>query len=184
MALTFDCVLVEAGREPAGFAVFIRHSPDGLRRFANKVSGIGRRRPMLFPFALFQASGSPTSTADQSMSFLAASTSASTSNALCKSQRLTTTVTSPGASVRKPMVNEPVVVACIPFSAKAESMDAASISLANRVNVVGLFGSLVLGSLIFFTPDENSAIDCSAKSFYIAFIQKNRLGPGPSYAFD
>ncbi len=40
MALTFDCVLVAAGREPSGFAVFIRHSPDGLRRSANKVSAI------------------------------------------------------------------------------------------------------------------------------------------------
>ena len=40
MALTFDCVLVAAGREPSGFAVLIRHSPDGLRRSANKVSAI------------------------------------------------------------------------------------------------------------------------------------------------
>ena len=40
MALTFDCVLVAAGREPSGFTVFIRHSPDGLRLSANKVSAI------------------------------------------------------------------------------------------------------------------------------------------------
>ena len=42
MALTFDCVLVAAGREPSGFAVFIKHSQDGLRRSANKVSAIWR----------------------------------------------------------------------------------------------------------------------------------------------
>ena len=41
MALTFDCVLVAAGREPSGLAGFIRHAPDGLRRSANKVSAIG-----------------------------------------------------------------------------------------------------------------------------------------------
>jgi len=38
MARTFDFVTVAAGREPSGFAAFIRHSPDGLRRFAKKVS--------------------------------------------------------------------------------------------------------------------------------------------------
>jgi hypothetical protein len=42
--LTFDCVLVAAGREPSGFAAFAGHSPDGLRRSANKVSAIGRER--------------------------------------------------------------------------------------------------------------------------------------------
>ncbi len=36
-ALTFDCVFVAAGREPSGFATLIRHSPDGLRRFAKQV---------------------------------------------------------------------------------------------------------------------------------------------------
>ena len=42
MALTFDCVLVAAEREPPGFAAFSRHSPDGLRRSVNNVSAIGR----------------------------------------------------------------------------------------------------------------------------------------------
>ena len=40
MALTFDCVSVADGRQPAGFASFTGHSPDGLRRSANKVSAI------------------------------------------------------------------------------------------------------------------------------------------------
>ena len=42
MALTFDCVSVAAGREPSGFAAYTGHSPDGLRRSANKVSAVGR----------------------------------------------------------------------------------------------------------------------------------------------
>jgi len=36
-----DGILVAAGRESSGFAEFIRRSPDGLRRSANKVSDIG-----------------------------------------------------------------------------------------------------------------------------------------------
>ena len=40
MALTFDCVSVAEGRQHAGFASFTGHSPDGLRRSANKVSAI------------------------------------------------------------------------------------------------------------------------------------------------
>jgi hypothetical protein len=40
LALTFDCVSVADGRQPAGFASFTGHSPDGLRRSANKVSAI------------------------------------------------------------------------------------------------------------------------------------------------
>jgi len=43
MALTFDFAFVAEGREPSGFATFIRHSTDGLRRSANKVSAIGHK---------------------------------------------------------------------------------------------------------------------------------------------
>lgn len=39
MTLTFNCVFVAEGREPSGFAAFTGHSPNGLRRSANKVSG-------------------------------------------------------------------------------------------------------------------------------------------------
>ena len=38
MSLTFDCVFVAVVREPSGLAAFTVHSPDGLRRSANKVS--------------------------------------------------------------------------------------------------------------------------------------------------
>jgi hypothetical protein len=40
MALTFDGVFVAVGREPSGFAAFTDHSPDDLRRSANKVSAM------------------------------------------------------------------------------------------------------------------------------------------------
>ena len=40
MALTFDCIFVAEGREPSGFVAYTRHSPDGLRRSAIKVSAI------------------------------------------------------------------------------------------------------------------------------------------------
>ena len=43
MALTLDFVIVAEGREPSGFAAFVRLSPDGLRRSANKVSAIWRQ---------------------------------------------------------------------------------------------------------------------------------------------
>jgi len=43
MALTLDLVIVAEGREASGFAAFVRHSPDGLRRSANKVSAIWRQ---------------------------------------------------------------------------------------------------------------------------------------------
>ena len=40
---TFDLAFVVLGGGHYGFAAFIRHSPDGLRRFANKMSDIGRK---------------------------------------------------------------------------------------------------------------------------------------------
>ena len=36
-----DFALVAEWREPSGFAPFIRHSPDGPRRSADKLSAIG-----------------------------------------------------------------------------------------------------------------------------------------------
>ena len=38
MPLAFHFVFVAAGREPSGFEAFIRHSPDGSRRSATKVT--------------------------------------------------------------------------------------------------------------------------------------------------
>jgi len=48
MVLTFNCVFVAAGRKPSGFAAFIKHSPDGLRRSANKVSAVRRKASGFF----------------------------------------------------------------------------------------------------------------------------------------
>ena len=49
MSLTFDCVSVADGRQPAGFASFTGHSPDGLRRSANKVSAISLAHRLVNP---------------------------------------------------------------------------------------------------------------------------------------
>ena len=55
--ITFDWVFVAAGREPSGFATFIRHSPDGLRSSANKVSAISLARPSFGLDVLAQSFG-------------------------------------------------------------------------------------------------------------------------------
>ena len=38
MGFTFAFAFVAAGHEPSGFAAFIRHAPDGLRRSANNTA--------------------------------------------------------------------------------------------------------------------------------------------------